>query len=276
MRISVVTPSFCASDWLKLCVASVADQGVEVEHIVQDGGSNDGTLDWLPGDSRVKSFVEADAGMYDAINRGLRRADGDILGYLNCDEQYLPGALGDVLSFFREQAEVDVLFADAVIIDAQGDYLWHRKVLTPLLYHTWTHPLATLSCSMFFRRRVITERKLWFDSRWRYYGDSDWILRLLKNKVSMAVLRRFTSAFTHTGRNLSLNADVSEEAQAFFATAPLLARTFRRLFLLHHRLRRLMTGIYFQKPFSYSVYTRHTRRQRVNHCVTRPTFRWKW
>src|SRR6201997_1547101 len=71
MRFSVITPSFRNSDWLKLCIASVADQGVECEHIIQDAGSDDGTLDWLPKDPRVKAYVEKDSGMYDAVNRGF-------------------------------------------------------------------------------------------------------------------------------------------------------------------------------------------------------------
>ena len=95
MKFSIVTPSFRNSRWLKLCIASVADQqGVEFEHIVQDSCSDDGTQDWLPRDRRVKAFIEKDSGMYDAVNRGYRRAQGDILAYLNCDEQYLPGTAG--------------------------------------------------------------------------------------------------------------------------------------------------------------------------------------
>ena len=101
MKFSIITPSFRNSEWLKLCVASVADQsGVKFEHIVQDACSDDGTQHWLPGDSRVKAYIEKDGGMYDAVNRGYRRATGDILSYLNCDEQYLPGALAAVKSFF--------------------------------------------------------------------------------------------------------------------------------------------------------------------------------
>src|SRR6266567_1943602 len=100
MRFSIITPSFRSSGWLKLCLASVADQLVPVEHIVQDAGSDDGTLDWLPQDKRAKVYVEKDQGMYDAINRGLRRAKGDVLAYLNCDEQYLPGSLAAIASFF--------------------------------------------------------------------------------------------------------------------------------------------------------------------------------
>src|SRR5208282_2311123 len=101
MKFSIVTPSFRNSRWLKLCIASVADQqGVEVEHIVQDSCSDDGTQDWLPQDRRVRAFIEKDSGMYDAINRGYRRAQGDILAHLNCDEQYLPGALRAVGDYF--------------------------------------------------------------------------------------------------------------------------------------------------------------------------------
>jgi glycosyltransferase involved in cell wall biosynthesis len=106
MNFSIITPSFRNSAWLKLCIASVADQqGVELEHIVQDSCSDDGTGDWLPNDPRVKAFIEKDAGMYDAVNRGYRRATGDILAYLNCDEQYLPGALAAVKSFFEATRE---------------------------------------------------------------------------------------------------------------------------------------------------------------------------
>ena len=78
---SIVTPSFRNSKWLKLCIASVADQdGVTLEHIVQDAGSDDGTLDWLPQDQRVQVYVEKDNGMYDAVNRGFRRFDRRIPG----------------------------------------------------------------------------------------------------------------------------------------------------------------------------------------------------
>src|SRR5580704_18539304 len=109
MHFSIVTPSFRSGNWLKLCIASVADQqGVEIEHIVQDSCSDDGTQDWLPHDKRVKAFIEKDTGMYDAVNRGYRRASGDILAYLNCDEQYLPGGLAAVEKFFAANPRVEV------------------------------------------------------------------------------------------------------------------------------------------------------------------------
>ncbi|MDB6023339.1 MAG: hypothetical protein JWQ04_3196 [Pedosphaera sp.] len=275
MRFSVITPSFRSSDWLKLCIASVADQGVECEHLVQDAGSDDGTLDWLPRDPRVKTFVEKDDGMYDAVNRGLRRAGGEILSYLNCDEQYLPGALQAVEKFFMESPRVDVLFADFVVVDAEGDYRFHRKVQAPRLYHTWVSHLPAFTCATFFRRRIIADLGLFFDPKFRVAGDAEWMLRLLRQRVRMAVLRRFTSAFTLTGDNLGASPEARREAAALFDTAPLWARKTKGLLVLQHRLRRLAGGIYFQKAFSYALYTRKNPLVRTAHEVARPSSRWR-
>src|SRR6185369_7449481 len=79
MLLSIITPSFRNSNWLKLCIASVADQGVDREHIVQDSCSDDGTQEWLPQETRVRAFIEKDQGMYDAVNRGFQRSQGEIL-----------------------------------------------------------------------------------------------------------------------------------------------------------------------------------------------------
>jgi glycosyltransferase involved in cell wall biosynthesis len=275
VRFSVITPSFRNSNWLKLCIASVADQNVEVEHIIQDANSDDGTLDWLQRDPRVKAFVEADQGMYDAVNRGLRRASGDILSYLNCDEQYLPGALSAVEQFFAANPRVDVVFADFVVVDPAGNYLFHRKVQTPQLYHTWVSHLAAFTCATFFRRRLITDHALFFDPKLRVAGDAEWVVRLLQRRTPMAVLRRFTSAFTLTGANLGATAENRREARALAASAPLWARQFKWLLVLNHRLRRLAGGIYSQPPFAYALYTAQSMQTRVTHQVTRPNSRWK-
>jgi glycosyltransferase involved in cell wall biosynthesis len=275
VRFSIVTPSFRNSTWLKLCIASVADQGVEVEHIIQDAGSDDGTLDWLPHDRRVKAFIEKDSGMYDAVNRGLRRAQGEILAYLNCDEQYLPGTLAVVGDYFMQHPEVDVVFGDFVAVDGDGNYLFHRKVQTPLKHHTRVSHLQTFTCAIFFRRKIIADYQMFFDPKFKNAGDADWMLRLLDHKTPMAVLRRFTSTFGITGENISDGTRSLSENIALRRSAPGWVRTLRPMFILHHRLRRLAGGIYFQKPFSYSIYTRNSPEQRVVHQVLHPNFRWK-
>jgi glycosyltransferase involved in cell wall biosynthesis len=248
----------------------VADQRVKVEHIVQDAGSDDGTLGWLLQDQRVRAFVEKDQGMYDAINRGLRRAQGDILACLNCDEQYLPGALERVGAFFDSHPEIDMAFGDVVMVNTRGEYLCHRKMQTPLKYHTWTCHLSTLSCGTFFRRRIIDEENLLFDPHLRDGGDGKWMVSLLQRHVRMAALGRFTSVFSFTGANMSAGPNARRENRALCLSAPAWARRLRPLLILHHRLRRLFGGLYFQAPFAYEVFTLAHPERRLSFQVTRP------
>src|SRR5580658_6819700 len=201
VRFSVVTPSFRQSQWLKLCVASVADQGVEVEHIVQDSCSDDGTLDWLLTDSRVKACPEKDSGMYDAVNRGLRRASGQILSYLNCDEQYLPGAFQAGGAYFERHPDVEMLFGDCLVVGPKGEFLCYRKVQKPSKHHVMVSHLPTFTSSTFFRRSLLDKHGLFFDTHWRDLGDADWVLRALDKGVGIGLLGEFLSTFTDTGAN---------------------------------------------------------------------------
>jgi glycosyltransferase involved in cell wall biosynthesis len=274
MRVSVITPSFRNSSWLKLCISSVADQGIDVEHIVQDSCSDDGTQEWLPNDKRVKAFIEKDSGMYDAINRGLRRATGDVMAYLNCDEQYLPGALKSVAEFFQQNPNIDVAFGDCIIVDKDGDYICSRKMLMPLRNHIMVSHLPTFSCATFFRRSII-ERGFYFDTKWRDIGDADWVLRLLKTNVPMGLLHQFTTTFADIGTNMGLAANSYKERKILRSGAPVWARWFKPLVVTHHRARRLFSGAYFQKPFGYAIYTTESSNKRVARRVENPTFFWK-
>jgi len=275
MKFSVITPSFRNSAWLKLCIASVADQqGVEVEHIVQDSCSDDDTQLWLPQDRRVKAFIEKDAGMYDAVNRGYRRATGDILAYLNCDEQYLPGALAAVEKFFTENPKVEVVLMGSIITDANGGYICHRPALVPHPWHIW-YRFSPLTSSIFLRRGVIHERGIFFDPRWRGVGDLHWMLALLKNRVSMVASNRFTSAFADTGDNLSLKPIAIQEKAETLAMCPGWVKLLRPVWIGHHRLRRLAAGHFSLKPDRYSIYTLSNPEQRVTFEVPHPTAVWK-
>ena len=275
-EISIVTPSFRGGRWLPLCIASVADQPVGSEHIVQDANSDDGTLEWLTRDARVRAFVEPDRGMYDAVNRGYRRASAGLLAYLNCDEQYLPDALPRVVAFFQNHPEVDILFGDCLVVDAQGNYLCERRSLTPRLLHTWTASnLAFLTAATFLRRRVLDAHQLWFNADYRDAGDQDWALRLVRAGIKTAVLPEFTSVFTETGTNMNLGENASRERRAFHASAPFWARWLAPLALGHHRLRRWRAGHYHCAPHDYAIYTPASPHARKLFHVANPTFRWR-
>jgi len=158
-------------------------------------------------------------------------------------------------------------------VDAEGRYLYHRKMQVPLKYHTWTCHLSTLSCAMFFRRRIFAERGFAFDASLRDVGDGEWVLRLLQNRVRMGTLGRFTSAFTCTGANMSAGANARRENSELFASAPLWARKLRPAIVGHHRLRRWLGGMYSQPPFAYEIYTAASLRRRQVFQVDRPIVR---
>jgi glycosyltransferase involved in cell wall biosynthesis len=274
LKFSIVTPSFRNSEWLKLCIASVADQeGVAVEHIVQDSCSDDGTQDWLPHDLRVKAFIEKDKGMYDAVNRGYQRASGDILAYLNCDEQYLPGALAEVERFFLANPEVDVLLAGSIVTDGTGNYVCHRHGMVPGQRHIW-YRFPALTSSIFIRRRVIHEAGLLFDTKWRDLGDFHWMLALMKAKMNIADDPMFTSVFADTGDNMNLKPNAIREKKETDAMIPAGVRLGKPLWIFNHRLRRLAHGHFSLKPTSYEIYTKGSPSRRVTIDVPHPTPIW--
>lgn len=276
--VSVVTPSFRQLEWLCLCVASVADQhGVEVEHIVQDGGTEGISLEKLnpaPGDSdhRLQLHVEKDGGMYDAINRGLQRATGEICAYLNCDEQYLPEALAKVERFFRAHPQIDVLFGDIILIDENGHPLSYRRSILPSANHIRFSHLNTASCAMFFRRQLI-ERGFLFDTQWKTIGDAAWVKSLLEHHVPMAVLNEPLAVFTFTGENLGDTA-VSRAEVARLGKDARFRRVQRVGAVLTHRTQKLFAGAYRQRSVAFSIYTRESPRQRVARSHARLGYRW--
>jgi len=297
MQVSVVTPTLNMAQWLPLCVASVQDQyGVDVEHIVQDGGSTDQTVPWLR--EKTGASVEAqsgriayvrddgsryqliwlsqqDKGMYDAINRGLEKTRGQICCYLNSDEQYLPHALKRVVDFLQIQVRVAVVFGDVVAVDRSGDYICSRQVLRPLYYHTKTCHLNTFTAAMFFRRSLLERNNLYFDPSWRNIGDAEWVLRVIASHVNMSVLPEYLSVFVDTGSNLNMQPSAKDESLRLKRCTPRWPHIFAFLWSAHHRLRRAFKGLYRPKPFSFSLYTLGNPDKRIVKNVDKPIFLWK-
>lgn len=275
MNFTIVTPSFRNSQWLKLCIASVADQqGVTLEHLVQDSCSDDDTKNWLPHDSRVKAFIEKDTGMYDAVNRGFRRAQGDILAYLNCDEQYLPGALKQVNEFFTAHPEIEAVFTDSVVTDANGNYICHRPSLVPKKYSMWIR-FPVLTCGIFVRRAVVQDGNNYFDTQWRDFGDFFWVNQLVERGVRMAVLPELTSVFADTGENMNLKPNAMRERQIKWTMTKGSIRLLKFFFILQHRSRIATRANVLKKPFDYSIYTLASPGQRAIMRAAHPTTFWK-
>lgn len=274
MKFSIISPSYRNSDWLKLCVASVADQdGVDHEHIVQDSCSDDGTQEWLARDPRVEAVIEKDSGMYDAINRGLKRATGDICAYLNCDEQYLPGALARVAERFAQRPDVDIVFGDAILVHAKGAPLSYRRTVPPSALHTRLVHLNTLSCAMFFRRSLLDEG-FFFPSEFKMIGDAVFVWRLLKAKKRTSVVPEPLATFTFTGSNQGQTDVARREAELWRSAADAPPAFLKWPAIAAHRLRKLAAGAYRFRRLNYSIYTLDSPVQRMQFHAKR--LGWDW
>ena len=274
--VSVITPSYNMLPYLKRCAASVADQeGGKFEHIVIDGGSADGSEKWLAEQHHIRSMSEKDNGMYDAVNKGLKLAKGNILAYLNCDEQYLPGTLGYVKDYFEKNPDVDMIFGDLLLIGPDGTLTAYRKGYQPRWYYIITSHLYVLTCTMFFRRKVI-EKGFFFDTGYRAAGDAEFVVRVLRSGFNAKHVKRYQAVFTMTGKNLGADEPARLERKQLLAKAPFCI-CISRLHLNFLRLiEKFFSGAYFQKkPLEYSVYVQDEN-QRKSFCVNKASFRWRF
>ena len=282
--ISVITASFNMLPYLRRCRASVADQqGVRVEHIVADGGSTDGTVDqlaqWREGakpsstGNTFQYFSGKDAGMYDALNKGFDRATGDVVAWLNCDEQYLEGTLAYVRDRFRAEPELDILFGSALLVRPDGSLLAARKAYPARYAYIATMNLYNLSCGMFFRRRL-WENGLRFDTSYRQLGDQDLVLRALKSGARTKHTARPLSVFSFTGENLSWSPAALREVDRIRSEQSLWMRVLRRPINLFRMASKALHGGYFHGSVDYAVYPEDDLSARKRFIVERVSAKW--
>jgi glycosyltransferase involved in cell wall biosynthesis len=120
--VTILTPSLNSGKYIRQSIDSVLAQDYpHIEHIVVDGGSTDGTCEILAEYSDVLAYESLpDGGAAEAINKGFQRSNGRILGWLNADDVYLPGAIRSAVRQLREWPDVDVVYGEAFWIDADG------------------------------------------------------------------------------------------------------------------------------------------------------------
>ncbi|HEX7490425.1 MAG TPA: glycosyltransferase family 2 protein [Candidatus Limnocylindrales bacterium] len=156
MRISIVTPVLNGMPWLPEAVESVARQleDVEVEHLIRDGGSTDGSREWLIEHAGLgyQLVMEKDAGQTDALAIGFDNATGDIFGWLNADDVLEPGALKHVTRAFEANPDAAIVSGSCLLIDPDGAIL--GAILTPPkpeLEELLRHPTNLAQPATFFK-----------------------------------------------------------------------------------------------------------------------------
>lgn len=216
-KISIITPSFNRFWAISSCLASLrAQSNIDYEHIIMDGGSTDGTLEYLHAeaakDSRLRMISEPDSGMYDAINKGMNIARGDIVAYLNTDDFYLPGALTAVLSAFHQNSSLAMLYGHWMSWHPEHDFLEIQPVqkykAADLAY------FAVLPQPSVFFRRSVLDRLGGFDLSFKLLSDNDFFSKAAIAGFHFERLDAFLSVQTvHSGNLLAGNSAAVMQAK---------------------------------------------------------------
>lgn len=208
--ITVITPSFNARETIERTLESVAEQRYpNVEHVIVDGGSTDGTVEILAAAEGIRYVSEPDRGLSDAVNKGLAMATGEIVGWLNADDFYLPGALHKVAAAWQERPEAEWVTGICTIVDADDQEI--RKGVTAykraLLNRYSRRSLIVqnfIACPATFIRTQALRDVGGIDERFKYSMDYDVWLKLAKRGDPIVVDEPLT-AFRMAEGSLSMS-----------------------------------------------------------------------
>lgn len=201
-KFSVVTVSFNAAATLRECIESVLKQdGVDVEYIIIDGRSTDGTVEIIKeyADQLAYWVSEKDAGIYDAMNKGIAQATGELIGIINSDDWYAPGALKTVYDQHLKNPNT-VIHGDMMLVSENGVDVYslpapdHPSVQGEFKKMTVNHPAT-------FVPRHLYEKYGTFDLSYRLSADYELIIRLLSKGVLFVPLHQVTSYFRLGGQS---------------------------------------------------------------------------
>lgn len=156
ISISIITPTLNASGTIRDCLNSVRNQSYQpVEHIIIDGGSTDGTLEYTSG---LQILSEPDDGMYDGMNKGIKLATGDIIGIINADDYYAHNKVLDKVARIFQDPKVDSCYGDLVYVDPKNTnrivrYWKAGKFTEKSFYRGWMPPHPA-----FFARKSLYDK----------------------------------------------------------------------------------------------------------------------
>lgn len=210
--ISIITPSFNRADMITDAVESVrAQNDPACEHIIVDGGSTDGTLEVLKKYPHLRVISEPDEGMYDALNKGIHLARGEIVGWLNTDDRLAPGCLAAVRAAF-DQSPDSLAVVGGLLYEQAGSLTRSRPAPDLAQYLALAGRFAVNFPNGWFLRRAVYDRVGRFDSSYRYTADNELMLRIVRAGILPARLDAPVYIFKVHADSVTLNPVDSREA----------------------------------------------------------------
>ena len=196
-RLTVITPSYNQARFIRRTIESVLSQDVPgLQYLVFDGGSTDGTAELLHEyDGKLTAVIEPDAGQADAINKGLAHATGQVIGWLNSDDVYYPGACARALSVFEHLPDVDVVYGEADHID-QEDLVIEPYYTEAFSYDRLKDVCYLCQPAVFFRRAVVARYGL-LQTGLRYCLDYEYWLRILADRPPYFLREKLAGSRLH-------------------------------------------------------------------------------
>lgn len=182
MKISIITPSFNQGSFIADAIESVLSQKYDnFEHIIVDNCSTDQTASVLARYPHLKVICEKDRGQSDALNKGFRVAAGDVVGWLNADDKYLPGCFDAVTRAFGQAPSHDIVYGDYRFVDVKGDLMRVRRELPfDMFMLKYLHILYIPTTTSFFRRGIFEQGHL-LDISYHYAMDYEFYVRLAQH-----------------------------------------------------------------------------------------------
>jgi glycosyltransferase involved in cell wall biosynthesis len=283
LTIAVITPSFNQGAFIERTIQSVLTQDAPgLEYLVMDGGSSDQTVPILQRyGGRLRWVSEKDGGQAEAVNKGIAETTGQIIGWLNSDDIYYPGAVRTVLDYFEAHPRCELIFGNAHHIDENDN------ILEPYPTEPWNLERLQEVCylcqpAVFFRRSVV-EQHGGLDGRLRYCMDYEFWLRLAHRGVHGEYLPAFLAgsrlhAATKTlGSRIKVHQEINDMFRKVIGKVP-----DRWLYNYAHtvldekgipRARKLRFALGVSVLSCYaSVKWNH----RLSRAVMRTTARWVW
>jgi glycosyltransferase involved in cell wall biosynthesis len=226
LRFSIVTPTLNRRDLLAQALDSVAAQGIAVEHIIVDGGSTDGTSEMLAARPDITVIDDRRKGLYDAMNLGIARATGDIIGLLNSDDLYAPGAFSAVKQTFAANPKADMVCGRAELFDDSGTIARYDNPRDLTLDAHAALVGACIPNARFFRPRVF-ERAGLFPLDYPHVADRAFLTRTILAGMTTAPTLALVYRYRRHPESLTF-AEGAENGEALRMELLRLARSLRR------------------------------------------------